>query len=126
MHDQSMQRLHFCMLCYRFRAHSVKPETSVLYNLQGDEVDRSTAFQSELMKKYGKGPFLLGWHEIRQIIFDSLPPGVVEFNSQVSTVLPVFLLALGADINEMQMGQVGVANIQASVTLPICLLALLC
>lgn len=41
--------------------------------------------QSGLIQKYGKGPFFLGWHEIRQLIYESLPPGVVKFNSQVST-----------------------------------------
>lgn len=92
--SNSTHRLQLSMLFHRFRAHSIKPETSVTYNLQGDEVDRRTNFQSELVKKYGKGPFLLGWHEIRQIIFDSLPPGVVEFNTQVSAVLPMYILAL--------------------------------
>lgn len=132
------QRLHSYSLCCRFRAHSIKPELSVAYNLQGEEIERRSAFQSELVKKYGKGPFLLGWHEIRQIIFDSLPPGTVEFNSQVSAIwpwfliafvsdspcfcLPLFLLALGADINEMQMGRE--PNSQASVMLLMCLLAL--
>ena len=126
------------MFCRRFRAHSIKPETAVTYNLQGVEVERRSNFQSELVKKYGKGPFLLGWHEIRQIIFDSLPPGVVEFNTQVSAVLPMCLLALGADNSDIQMGQVcggrrggdggagggGCFNSQGSVVLPMCILAL--
>ena len=41
--------------------------------------------QSELIQKYGKGPFFLGWHEIRQLIFEHLPDGIVDFNSQVSS-----------------------------------------
>ncbi len=36
-----------------------------------------------LSKKYGKAPFFLGWHEIRQLLFEFLPEGVVEFNKQV-------------------------------------------
>ena len=48
--------------------------------------------QSELIQKYGKGPFFLGWHEIRQLIFEHLPDGIVDFNSQVSTHCCVTML----------------------------------
>ena len=29
--------------------------------------------------RYGKAMFFLGWHEIRQTLYEALPPGVVEF-----------------------------------------------
>lgn len=31
------------------------------------------------MCRYGKGIFFLGWHEIRQTLYESLPQGMVEF-----------------------------------------------
>lgn len=36
-----------------------------------------------LSEKYGKAPFFLGWHEIRHLLYESLPDGVVEFDKQV-------------------------------------------
>ena len=36
-----------------------------------------------LSEKYGKAPFFLGWHEIRHLLYESLPAGVVEFDKQV-------------------------------------------
>ena len=84
---QPSAELQLNMFSHRFKANSVEPETSVLYNLQGNEVHRNMHFRDDpLVQKYGKGPFFLGWHEIRQIIFDSLPAGVVQFSSQVSAV----------------------------------------
>ena len=38
-----------------------------------------------LSEKYGKSPFFLGWHEIRQLLFEFLPKGVVQFDKQVCT-----------------------------------------
>ena len=29
--------------------------------------------------RYGKAMFFLGWHEIRQTLYEALPSGVVEF-----------------------------------------------
>ena len=34
-------------------------------------------------ENYNKMPFLLGWHECRQLLFDALPPGTVHFDKQV-------------------------------------------
>ena len=71
------------MLC-RFRSHSIVPHTGVQYDLQGKEVRRITQMnQNDLIQRYGKGPFFLGWHEIRQLIFEHLPANTVEFNTQV-------------------------------------------
>ena len=36
-----------------------------------------------LSEKYNKTPFLLGWHECRQLLFDALPPDTVQFGKQV-------------------------------------------
>lgn len=38
---------------------------------------------SELEQKYRKRPVAIGWHECRQLLFDQLPPGTVEFDKQV-------------------------------------------
>lgn len=32
--------------------------------------------------RYGKSMFFLGWHEIRQTLYESLPEGVVQFKKQ--------------------------------------------
>ncbi|DBA92281.1 TPA: hypothetical protein ACH3X2_003708 [Trebouxia sp. C0005] len=41
--------------------------------------------QTQLLHaKYGKYPFILGWHEIRQLLFDYLPAGIVEFDKQMT------------------------------------------
>ena len=37
----------------------------------------------ELQRKYHKRPVAIGWHECRQLMFEQLPPGTVEFNKQV-------------------------------------------
>ncbi len=73
--------------CCRFKACGLpikKPVTR--YDLHGNFVenmeDRHKQIQL-LHAKYGKYPFLLGWHEIRQLLFDYLPAGVVEFDKQV-------------------------------------------
>lgn len=47
----------------------------------------SSGNDRELFDKYGKAPFLLGWHEIRQLLFDHLPNGIVRFNTQVTACL---------------------------------------
>ena len=45
-----------------------------------------------LSEKYGKSPFFLGWHEIRHLLYDSLPEGVVEFDKQVSQTSTQYIL----------------------------------
>lgn len=43
-------------------------------------VQKAVAETVELVGgRYGKGVFFLGWHEIRQTLFESLPEGMVEF-----------------------------------------------
>ena len=37
-----------------------------------------------MQDKYGRAPFFLGWHEIRQLLFDFVPNDVVEFDKQAS------------------------------------------
>lgn len=56
------------------------------YDLNGDFVDETDMRWKEaerLWEKYGKRTMLLGWHEIRQLLFDYLPPGTVDFDKQV-------------------------------------------
>lgn len=50
--------------------------------VHSDEKDRVAARQN-LGQKYGKAGFVLGWHEIRQLLYQSLPEGVVMFDRQV-------------------------------------------
>ncbi|KAL0049404.1 hypothetical protein WJX82_001334 [Trebouxia sp. C0006] len=62
-----------------------KPVTR--YDLHGNFVEQmeDRHKQTQLLHaKYGKYPFLLGWHEIRQLLFDYLPAGVVEFDKQMN------------------------------------------
>lgn len=37
----------------------------------------------DFSEKYNKMPFLLGWHECRQLLFDELPPDTVQFDKQM-------------------------------------------
>ncbi|KAL0042605.1 hypothetical protein WJX79_004971 [Trebouxia sp. C0005] len=62
-----------------------KPVTR--YDLHGNFVDTMEDRQKQtqlLHAKYGKYPFILGWHEIRQLLFDYLPAGIVEFDKQMT------------------------------------------
>ena len=46
-------------------------------------MDPGLVSMEPLEKKYGVRPLLLSWHETRQFLFDFLPPGIVQFDSQV-------------------------------------------
>ena len=65
-----------------------------MYDEQGNELqkvapqmhlaeERNIALRTALNEKYGKAPFVLGWHEIRQLLFQNLPEEVVKFDRQV-------------------------------------------
>ena len=45
--------------------------------------ERNSAAKAALNQKYGKAPFVLGWHEIRLLLSQSLPAGVVNFDREV-------------------------------------------
>lgn len=71
---------------YRFRCHGTLVNSSKLFNLQGDFTGQYRSFkedQAKLEDKYGIRPFVLGWHEIRQLLYEHLPPDLVEFDKQV-------------------------------------------
>ena len=56
------------------------------YDLKGKFLkhgDARIAENKQLHEKYGKETTLLGWHEIRQLLFEYLPSGIVEFDKQV-------------------------------------------
>lgn len=42
------------------------------------------AARVRLNEQYGKTPFILGWHEIRQLLVQFLPEGIVMFDKQVT------------------------------------------
>ena len=57
------------------------------YDLKGNLLEDSDSrwqLTRQLSEKYGKRTFLLGWHEIRQLLFEYLPPNTVEFDKQVN------------------------------------------
>jgi len=71
---------------YRFKSHGTLVNSSKLFNLQGDFTGQYKSFkedQAKLEDKYGIRPFVLGWHEIRQLLHEHLPPDLVEFDKQV-------------------------------------------
>lgn len=37
----------------------------------------------KLNSKYGMSQFVLGWHELRELLYRSLPEGIVQFDRQV-------------------------------------------
>ena len=74
-----------CWTC-RFKACGTLVNRSKLFNLQGEFTGQYGLFredQAKLEKKYGIRPFVLGWHEIRQLLYEHLPPDLVEFDRQV-------------------------------------------
>lgn len=75
-------------LLKKFETHSIK-HTGVDMFLEDGTCDASIPAGSsgndqELFDKYGKVPFIFGWHEIRQLLFDHLPDGIVHFDTQVT------------------------------------------
>ena len=52
-----------------------------------EQMQKSRAERAELDEKYGKTPFILGWHEIRQLLYESLPANTVSFDTQVSALV---------------------------------------
>ncbi|EIE24293.1 acyl-CoA N-acyltransferase [Coccomyxa subellipsoidea C-169] len=42
-------------------------------------------FGIDFQKKYGKSLFFLGWHEIRETLYEALPPGVVDFGRRYAS-----------------------------------------
>ena len=70
----------------RFKSHGVLVEGSKMFNLKGEFLGQYRSFredQEKLEKKYGIRPFVLGWHEIRQLLFEHLPSNLVDFDKQV-------------------------------------------
>ena len=73
------------MTC-RFLKYGVRVSGWRSYDLKGNIVKRGSTIIAEseqLFEKYGKISTLLGWHEIRQLLFEYLPSGIVEFDKQV-------------------------------------------
>lgn len=71
---------------HRFLEHGLTIAPFLRYDLEGKLVGKSeerVAEMESLYKTFGKRAILLGWHEIRQLLFDYLPSGVVEFDKQV-------------------------------------------
>ncbi len=72
-----------------FHAHGLRIKPIKRYDLKGNFVDQTEDRHKELTEmheKYGMSPLLLGWHEIRQLLFEYLPAGVVDFDKQVRCV----------------------------------------
>lgn len=75
------------MYC-RFEKHGLQLKPIHRYDLKGSLVEDSDSrwqLAKQLWEKYGKRTYLLGWHEIRQLLYEYLPPNTVEFDKQVST-----------------------------------------
>ena len=75
---------HWC----RFLKHGLSLKPLIRYDLHGNVVpfkarESPTEVFAKLHSKYGKAPVLLGWHEIRQLLFDYLPSDTVTFDKQV-------------------------------------------
>lgn len=74
-------------LLARFKSHGTPVNTSKLFNLQGDFTGQFKSFsedEAKLEDKYGIRLFVLGWHEIRQLLYEHLPPDLVEFDKQLT------------------------------------------
>lgn len=83
----------------RLLEHGLSVTPFLRYDLQGKLVGKTEdriAEMESLYKKFGKKICLLGWHEIRQLLFEYLPPDVVEFDKQVRRCLTSTLLSVSA------------------------------
>jgi len=72
--------------CLRFTSHGLMIDEMSHYDTTGKLTsNHSVARQAmkDFSEKYNKMPFLLGWHECRQLLFDELPAGTVQFDKQV-------------------------------------------
>ena len=88
------------LIACRFEEHSFTLQQTNMYDLEGNLLRTGAGFseaQQELFKKYGKRNIVLGWHEIRQLLYNHLPPQVVEFDKQV---LPQLANALYFDLQQ--------------------------
>ena len=79
----------------RFEAHGLVLASGTQFDEKGNKYEtiapavhaadqNAKAARKNLNEMYGKTPFVLGWHEIRLLLFQSLPEGVVSFDKQVS------------------------------------------
>ncbi|DBB12294.1 TPA: hypothetical protein ACH3X3_006390 [Trebouxia sp. C0006] len=72
--------------CLRFTSHGLMIDEMSHYDTTGKLTsNHSVARQAmkDFSEKYNKMPFLLGWHECRQLLFDELPAGTVQFDKQM-------------------------------------------
>lgn len=72
--------------CCRFQKHGSGVESTKMYDLTGKFL-KEAPFASQnhpSLQKYKRRPFSLGWHEIRQLLYDFLPHDAVEFDKQVN------------------------------------------
>ena len=81
----------------RFRQHGVHIRKGSRFDEKGNTLKQADpaahsaaqdalAARDRMIPKYGKESFVLGWHEIRQPLYQSLPEGVVIFDKQVTVV----------------------------------------
>ncbi len=45
----------------------------------------ASASNDLIVRRYGKSLFFLGWHEIRETLYEALPPGVVDFGRRYAS-----------------------------------------
>ena len=72
-------------LACSFEKHGLPINGIRRYNLEGKFLGMALDNIKDLAKlhqQYGKQVMLLGWHEIRSLLFDYLPAGTVEFDKQ--------------------------------------------
>ncbi|KAL3154854.1 hypothetical protein ABBQ38_011396 [Trebouxia sp. C0009 RCD-2024] len=84
--QHALEAIHPDLLA-RFLKHGLQLSTFRLYDLKGTFVKNSDIrmqVSDQLYEKYGKKTVLLGWHEIRQLLFEYLPSGTVEFDKQMT------------------------------------------
>ena len=75
-----------CLLVFRFTSTGLMIDEMSHFDTSGKLTSSHSIAQQamhDFHEKYNKMPVLLGWHECRQLLFDELPPGTVEFDKQV-------------------------------------------
>ncbi|KAL0018623.1 hypothetical protein WJX79_002055 [Trebouxia sp. C0005] len=84
--QNALEAIHPSLLS-RFTKQGILIHEQIHCDITGKVVratENSDQAISELEQKYRKRPVAIGWHECRQLLFDQLPPGTVEFDKQMT------------------------------------------
>lgn len=97
-----LQHNHACNWQCRFQQHGLPVSKGSRFDEKGNMVEQAAptarsavrdaiAAHVRMTQKYRKTSFILGWHEIRHLLYQALPESAVVFDKQVKVVFSTFL-----------------------------------